>query len=78
MRLSKTDENEIVMEEIQSSDWQSLEESVTKIVEHYKSYLKPLPKAERKIIKSMKYNYRVAQRVYASTYTNMAEQFKIY
>ena len=26
----------------------------------------------------MKYNYRVAGRVYASTYTNKAEQFKIY
>ena len=26
----------------------------------------------------MKYNYRVAQRVYASTHANMAEQFKIY
>ena len=26
----------------------------------------------------MKYNYRVARRVYASTYPNIAEQFKIY
>ena len=26
----------------------------------------------------MKYNYRVARRVYASTYTNIAEQFKVY
>ena len=26
----------------------------------------------------MKYNYRVARRVYASTYANIAEQFQIY
>ena len=26
----------------------------------------------------MEYNYRVAQRVYASTYANIAQQFKIY
>ena len=26
----------------------------------------------------MKYNYRIPQRVYASTYANIAEQFKIY
>ena len=58
--------------------WQYLVESVTKIVEHDKSHLKLLPKAERKIIKSMKYNYRVVQRVHASTYANTAEQFKIY
>ena len=38
----------------------------------------PLPKDERKIIKCMKHNYRVARRVYASTYANMAEQFKMY
>ena len=26
----------------------------------------------------MKHNYRIARRVYASTYANMVEQFKIY
>ena len=51
------------MEEIQNRDWQYLVESVTKLVEHYKNHLKSLPKAERKIIKRMKYNYRVTQRV---------------
>ena len=51
---------------------------VIKLVEHDKTCLKPLPKAERKIIKSRKHIYRVAQRIYASTYANMAEQFKIY
>ena len=66
------------MEEIQNRDWQYLVESVIKLVEHDKSHLKSLPKAERKIMKSMKYNYRVARRVYASTYANIAEQFKIY
>ena len=53
-------------------------ESVIKLVEHNKSHLKPLPKVERKIIKSMKYNYRVSQTAYALAYANMAEQFKIY
>ena len=66
------------MEEIQNRDWQDFVESVIKPVEHDKSYFNPLPKAERKIIKSMRYNYRVTWRVYASTYANMAEQFKVY
>ena len=66
------------MEDIQNRGWLYLVESVIKLVEQDKSHLKPLPKAERKIIKSMKYNYRVARRVYASTYTNIAEQFKVY
>ena len=66
------------MEEIQNRDWQYLVKLVIKLVEHDKTDLKPLPKAGRKIIKSMKHNYRVAWSVYASTYANMAEQFKIY
>ena len=45
------------------------------LVENDKRNLKPLPKNEKK---SMKHKYRVAQRVYASTYTNIAEKFKIY
>ena len=53
-------------------------ELVKKLVEHNKSYLKLLPKAGRKIIKIMKYNYRVARRVYESTYANMTEQCKIH
>ena len=66
------------MEEIQNRDWQYLVELVIKLVENNKSHLKPLPKAERKITISMNYNYRVARIVYASTYANIAEQFKIY
>ena len=54
------------MEEIQNRDQQYLVESVVKLVEHNKSHLKPLPKPQRKIIKSIKYNYRVVQRVYVS------------
>ena len=64
MRHSKVNENKIVVEEIENRDLQYLVESVIRLVEHNKSHLKPLPKAERKIIKSMKYNYRVVQRVY--------------
>ena len=75
---SKINENKIVMEEIQNRDSQYLVESVIKLVETDNIHLKLLPKAERKIIKSMKYNSRDARRVYASTYANMAEQFKIY
>ena len=60
VRHWKINENKIVMEEIQNRDWQYLVESVIKLVEHNKSHLKPLPKAERKIVKSMKYDYRVA------------------
>ena len=77
MRHTKINGNKIVMEEIQNKDWQYIVESVIKLVEHHKSHLKLLPKAERKILKSMKYNCRVARKVYASTYANMAEQFKI-
>ena len=64
VRRLKINENKIVMEEIQNKDWQYIVESIIKLVEHDKSHLKLLPKAERKILKSMKYN--------------MAEQFKIY
>ena len=64
VRHSKVNENKIVVEEIENRDLQYLVESVIRLVEHNKSHLKPLPKAERKIIKSMKYNYRVVQRVY--------------
>ena len=60
MRHSRINENEIVMEEIQNRDWQYLVESVIKLVQHDKTHLKPLPKAERKIIKSTKHNYMVA------------------
>ena len=74
VKPSRINENKIVMEEIQNRDCQYLVE----FVGHDKTHLKSLPKAERKIIKSMKYNYRVARRVYASTYANMAEQFRIY
>ena len=48
------------MEKIQNTDWQYLVELVIKLVEFNKSHLKPLQKAERKIIKSIKYNCRVA------------------
>ena len=78
LRQSKINENKIVMEEIQNRDSQYLVESVIKLVETDNIHLKLLPKAERKIIKSMKCNSRDARRVYASTYANMAEQFKIY
>ena len=60
VRHSRINENEIVMEEIQNRDWQYLVESVIKLVQNDKTHLKPLPKAERKIIKSTKHNYRVA------------------
>ena len=78
VRHLRINENKIVVEEIQNRDWQYLVESVMKFVEHDKTHLKPLPRAERKIIKSMKHNYRVARRVYASTCATMTEQFKIY
>ena len=74
----KVNENKIVMDEIQNRDWQYLVGSIIKLFEHNKSHLKLLPKAQRKITKSMKYNYRVARREYASANANMAEQFKIY
>ena len=68
VRHSKINENKIVMEEIQNRDWQYLVESRIKLVELNKSHLKLLPKAERKIIKSMKYNYRVVRRVYVNVH----------
>ena len=48
------------------------------LVKDDKIYLKPLRKGEKKIIKCMKHDYRVARKVYVSTYTNMAELFKNY
>ena len=77
VRHPKINENKIAMKEIQNRDWQYLVELLIKLVEHDESHLKLLSKAERKIIKRTKYNYRVAQRVYASTYAKMAEIFKI-
>ena len=65
-RHSRINENKIVMEEIRNRDWQYLVESVIKLVKHDKTPLKPLPKAERMIIKQIKHNYRVTQRVCAS------------
>ena len=56
VRHSKINEHKIVREEIQNRDWQYLVESVIKLVEHDKNHLKLLPKAERKTIKSTKYN----------------------
>ena len=47
------------------------------LVENDKNHLKPLPKSEKRI-KSLKHYYGIAQRVYASTYANVAQQFKIY
>ena len=46
--------------------------------ERDKTHLKSLPKVERKFIKSMKRNYRVAGRIYAWMYANMAKKFEIY
>ena len=47
------------------------------LVENDKNHLKPFPKSEKRI-KSLKHYYGIAQRVYASTYANVARQFKIY
>ena len=64
---------------MQRRDWQYLVESVIQLVECDKNHLKSLPKSEKKkIIKSMKHNYRVVRRVYGSTFVNIAEKFKIY
>ena len=67
---------------MQRRDWQYLVESVIQLVEcdkNHLNHLKSLPKSEKKkIIKSMKHNYRVARRVYGSTFVNIAEKFKIY
>ena len=60
VRHSRINENQIVMEEIQNRDCQYLVKLVIKLVKQDKTDLKPLPKAGRKIIKSMKHNYRVA------------------
>ena len=66
------------MKEVKSKDWKYLVESVIQLVEGDKNHLKPLFKSEKKTIKSMKHNYRVARRVHASTYANIAKQFHIY
>ena len=78
VRYSKKTVDEIVLEEVQSRDWQYLTESLIQLVEIDNSHLKPLAKHEKRIIKSMKHNYQIAQRAYQSTYENLAEQFKIH
>ena len=59
-RTSIQTENKLIMKEIQNRDWQYLVESGINLVKNDKSVLKPLSKAEKKNIKSMKYNYKVA------------------
>ena len=78
VRHSKIVQNDIVMKEVQSRNWQYVVESLIQLVEGNKTQLKPFQKSEKKIIKSMKHNYSVARRVYTSNYENMAKQFKIY
>ena len=63
IRYSKIAANEIILKHAQNRDWQYLVDSVIKLVKNDKSHLKPPPKNE-KIIKSIKHNYKVAQRVY--------------
>ena len=63
VRHSKIPENKIVLKGVQNRNWQYLVESVIKLAENDKSHLKPLSKNERKIMKSMKHNYKVARRV---------------
>ena len=53
-----------MIEELLSRDWQYLVESLIQLVKNNNSHLKPLPKLEKRIIKSMKHNYLVARRVY--------------
>ena len=66
------------MKEVRSRDWQYLAQSVMQLVKGEKSHLKPLPKIEKKIMKRIKQIFRVAKRVYASTYANIFEQFQFY
>ena len=75
IRHSKIAKNEVILKEAQNRDWQYLVESVIKFVENNKSHLKPLPKNEKN---SLEHSFKVAQSVYGSIYTNIAEQFKIY
>ena len=61
VRHSKKTVDEIVREEVKSRDWQYLVESLIQLVEIDNTHLKkPLPKHEKRIIKSMKHNYRIA------------------
>ena len=47
-------------------------------VKHDKSVLRPISKSEKKTIKSMRHNYKVARRVYNSIYSDIAKKVKIY
>ena len=58
----------MLREEVKSRDWQYLVEFLIQLVEIDNSHLKPLPKHEKRIIRSIKHNYRIARRVYQSTY----------
>ena len=73
---------EIILKEAENRDWQYLVQSVIKFIENDKNHLQPLQKKKKKNIKikvkSIKHNYKVAQRVYGSIYANIVEQFKIY
>ena len=74
---------EIILKEAENRDWQYLVQSVIKLIENDKNHLQPLQKKKKKKnikikVKSIKHNYKVAQRVYGSIYANIVEQFKIY
>ena len=73
---------EIILKEAENRDWQYLVQSVIKFIENDKNHLQPLQKKNKKKkkikVKSIKHNYKVAQRVYGSLYANIVEQFKIY
>ena len=78
-RHSKLTENKVVLEELKDMDWQYLIKNLISSIESKKSnYLKRLEKKETKIIKDMKENCKVIQRVYNSIYSSVTGQFKIY
>lgn len=58
---------EIILKEAENRDWQYLVQSVIKFIENDKNHLQPLQKKKKKNIKikvkSIKHNYKVAQRV---------------
>ena len=79
LRHSKLTESKVVLEELKDMDWQYLIKNLISSIEIKKSnYLKRLEKKETKIIKDMKENCKVIQRVYNSIYSSVTGQFKIY
>ena len=78
IRHSKLSTGEIVMEELQTRNWQYLIESLIYQVEKDRDYYKIKTKRDSEIIASMEKDYKILRRVFDSILATIAENFQLY